>query len=300
MTPDNTKCGLVSIIGLPNAGKSTLLNNFVGEKISIVTHKVQTTRSRVRGVSIVGNTQIVYIDTPGIFKAKRRLERSMVDAAWSSVKDADAVVAVIDAYRGVDDKVKTLLVEVNERAHEAILVLNKVDKVKREFLLSLTNDLSRITKYEAVFMVSASKGDGIEDLQNYIASLMSPGPWLYPGDQLSDLPQRLVASETTREKAYLFLHQELPYSLSVFTEEWKVLRDKSVRMRQVIYVERDTQKAIVLGKSGETIKKIRMSSQKEMIDIFDTEVHLFIEVKVRKNWVNDPRVYEEWGLKFDI
>ena len=229
MTPDNTKCGLVSIIGLPNAGKSTLLNNFVGEKISIVTHKVQTTRSRVRGVSIVGNTQIVYIDTPGIFKAKRRLERSMVDAAWSSVKDADAVVAVIDAYRGVDDKVKTLLVEVNERAHEAILVLNKVDKVKREFLLSLTNDLSRITKYEAVFMVSASKGDGIEDLQNYIASLMSPGPWLYPGDQLSDLPQRLVASETTREKAYLFLHQELPYSLSVFTEEWKVLRDKSVR-----------------------------------------------------------------------
>ncbi len=300
MTPDNTKCGLVSIIGLPNAGKSTLLNNFVGEKISIVTHKVQTTRSRVRGVSIVGNTQIVYIDTPGIFKAKRRLERSMVDAAWSSVKDADAVVAVIDAYRGVDDKVKTLLVEVNERAHEAILVLNKVDKVKREFLLSLTNDLSRITKYEAVFMVSASKGDGIEDLQNYIASLISPGPWLYPGDQLSDLPQRLVASETTREKAYLFLHQELPYSLSVFTEEWKVLRDKSVRMRQVIYVERDTQKAIVLGKSGETIKKIRMSSQKEMIDIFDTEVHLFIEVKVRKNWVNDPRVYEEWGLKFDI
>jgi|TARA_Y100000590_G_scaffold468638_1_gene652327 GTP-binding protein Era len=300
VTPDNTKCGLVSIIGLPNAGKSTLLNNFVGEKISIVTHKVQTTRSRVRGVSIVGNTQIVYIDTPGIFKAKRRLERSMVDAAWSSVKDADAVVAVIDAYRGVDDKVKTLLVEVNERAHEAILVLNKVDKVKREFLLSLTNDLSRITKYEAVFMVSASKGDGIEDLQNYIASLMSPGPWLYPGDQLSDLPQRLVASETTREKAYLFLHQELPYSLSVFTEEWKVLRDKSVRMRQVIYVERDTQKAIVLGKSGETIKKIRMSSQKEMIDIFDTEVHLFIEVKVRKNWVNDPRVYEEWGLKFDI
>ena len=259
MIPDNTKCGLVSIVGLPNAGKSTLLNNFVGEKISIVTHKVQTTRSRVRGVSMVGDTQIVYIDTPGIFKAKRRLERSMVDAAWSSVKDSDVVVIVIDAYRGVDDKVKRLLLEVNERNCKTILALNKVDKVKRELLLSLTAELSSISEYGEVFMVSASKGDGIEDLQDYIATLMLPGPWLYPRDQLSDLPERLIASETTREKAYLFLHQELPYSLSVFTEEWKVLRDTSIRLRQVIYVERDTQKAIVLGKSGQTIKKIRIS-----------------------------------------
>ncbi|MCH2549545.1 MAG: GTPase Era [Alphaproteobacteria bacterium] len=300
MIPDNTKCGLVSIVGLPNAGKSTLLNNFVGEKISIVTHKVQTTRSRVRGVSMVGDTQIVYIDTPGIFKAKRRLERSMVDAAWSSVKDSDVVVIVIDAYRGVDDKVKRLLLEVNERNCKTILALNKVDKVKRELLLSLTAELSSISEYGEVFMVSASKGDGIEDLQDYIATLMLPGPWLYPRDQLSDLPERLIASETTREKAYLFLHQELPYSLSVFTEEWKVLRDTSIRLRQVIYVERDTQKAIVLGKSGQTIKKIRISSQKEMSNLFETFVHLFIEVKVRRNWVDDPKSYDEWGLKYDI
>jgi len=298
--PDNTKCGLVSIVGLPNAGKSTLLNNFVGEKISIVTHKVQTTRSRVRGVSMVGDTQIVYIDTPGIFKAKRRLERSMVDAAWSSVKDSDVVVIVIDADRGVDDKVKRLLLEVNERNCKTILALNKVDKVKRELLLSLTAELSSISEYGEVFMVSASKGDGIEDLQDYIATLMLPGPWLYPRDQLSDLPERLIASETTREKAYLFLHQELPYSLSVFTEEWKVLRDTSIRLRQVIYVERDTQKAIVLGKSGQTIKKIRISSQKEMSNLFETFVHLFIEVKVRRNWVDDPKSYDEWGLKYDI
>ena len=297
MIPDNTKCGLVSIVGLPNAGKSTLLNNFVGEKISIVTHKVQTTRSRVRGVSMVGDTQIVYIDTPGIFKAKRRLERSMVDAAWSSVKDSDVVVIVIDAYRGVDDKVKRLLLEVNERNCKTILALNKVDKVKRELLLSLTAELSSISEYGEVFMVSASKGDGIEDLQDYIATLMLPGPWLYPRDQLSDLPERLIASDTTREKAYLFLHQELPYSLSVFTEEWKVLRDTSIRLRQVIYVERDTQKAIVLGKSGQTIKKIRISSQKEMSNLFETFVHLFIEVKVRRNWVDDPKSYDEWGLK---
>ena len=300
MIPDNTKCGLVSIVGLPNAGKSTLLNNFVGEKISIVTHKVQTTRSRVRGVSMVGDTQIVYIDTPGIFKANRRLERSMVDAAWSSVKDSDVVVIVIDAYRGVDDKVKRLLLEVNERNCKTILALNKVDKVKRELLLSLTAELSSISEYGEVFMVSASKGDGIEDLQDYIATLMLPGPWLYPRDQLSDLPERLIASETTREKAYLFLHQELPYSLSVFTEEWKVLRDTSIRLRQVIYVERDTQKAIVLGKSGQTIKKIRISSQKEMSNLFETFVHLFIEVKVRRNWVDDPKSYDEWGLKYDI
>ena len=300
MIPDNTKCGLVSIVGLPNAGKSTLLNNFVGEKISIVTHKVQTTRSRVRGVSMVGDTQIVYIDTPGIFKAKRRLERSMVDAAWSSVKDSDVVVIVIDAYRGVDDKVKRLLLEVNERNCKTILALNKVDKVKRELLLSLTAELSSISEYGEVFMVSASKGDGIEDLQDYIATLMLPGPWLYPRDQLSDLPERLIASETTREKAYLFLHQELPYSLSVFTEEWKVLRHTSIRLRQVIYVERDTQKAIVLGKSGQTIKKIRISSQKEMSNLFETFVHLFIEVKVRRNWVDDPKSYDEWGLKYDI
>ena len=276
------------------------MNNFVGEKISIVTHKVQTTRSRVRGVSMVGDTQIVYIDTPGIFKAKRRLERSMVDAAWSSVKDSDVVVIVIDAYRGVDDKVKRLLLEVNERNCKTILALNKVDKVKRELLLSLTAELSSISEYGEVFMVSASKGDGIEDLQDYIATLMLPGPWLYPRDQLSDLPERLIASETTREKAYLFLHQELPYSLSVFTEEWKVLRDTSIRLRQVIYVERDTQKAIVLGKSGQTIKKIRISSQKEMSNLFETFVHLFIEVKVRRNWVDDPKSYDEWGLKYDI
>ena len=300
MIPDNTKCGLVSIVGLPNAAKSPILNNYVGEKISIVTHKVQTTRSCVRWVSMVGDTQIVYIDTPGIFKAKRRLERSMVDAAWSSVKDSDVVVIVIDAYRGVDDKVKRLLLEVNERNCKTILALNKVDKVKRELLLSLTAELSSISEYGEVFMVSASKGDGIEDLQDYIATLMLPGPWLYPRDQLSDLPERLIASETTREKAYLFLHQELPYSLSVFTEEWKVLRDTSIRLRQVIYVERDTQKAIVLGKSGQTIKKIRISSQKEMSNLFETFVHLFIEVKVRRNWVDDPKSYDEWGLKYDI
>jgi len=299
MADDPTRCGVVAVIGVPNAGKSTLVNQFVGAKVSIVTHKVQTTRSRIRGIAIAGSAQVIYVDTPGIFAPKRRLERAMVDAAWMGAADADIVVLVVDARRGVNDEVTHIIDGLVESKRPAVLVLNKIDTVKRDTLLALAEELNAKGLFDEIFMVSALNGDGVDDLQAYLASRMMPGPWLFPEDQLSDLPQRLLAAEVTREKAYIYLHQELPYALAVDTEDWKDFKDGSVRVAQVIYVERETQKGIVLGKGGQTIKRIRSEAQQELAEMLERPVHLFIHVKVRENWVNDPGRYREWGLRYD-
>jgi GTP-binding protein Era len=299
MPADQTRCGVIAVIGVHNAGKSTLVNQFVGAKVSIVTHKVQTTRSRIRGIAIVDAAQLVYVDTPGIFTPHRRLERAMVDAAWMGAADADMVVLVVDARRGATDEVIHIVDGLKDKARPAVLVLNKIDTVKREVLLALAEELNAKGLFEEVFMISALNGDGVDDLQAYLASKMLPGPWLFPEDQLSDLPQRLLAAEVTREKAYLYLHQELPYALAVDTEDWKDFKDGSVRVAQVIYIERESQKGIVLGKGGQTIKRIRSEAQQELSEMLDQPVHLFIHVKVRENWVNDPGRYREWGLRYD-
>ena len=299
MPTDATQCGVVAVIGVPNAGKSTLVNQFVGAKVSIVTHKVQTTRSRIRGIAIVDSAQVIYVDTPGIFAPRRRLERAMVDAAWIGAADADIVVLVVDARRGANDEVVHIIDGLNEKKRPAVLALNKIDTVKRETLLSLAEQLNGKGLFDEVFMVSALNGDGVDDLQAYLATKMPSGPWLFPEDQLSDLPQRLLAAEVTREKAYLYLHQELPYSLAVDTEDWQDFKDGSVRIGQVVYVERETQKGIVLGKGGQTIKRIRSEAQQELAELLERPIHLFIHVKVRENWVNDPGRYREWGLRYD-
>lgn len=299
MAADPTRCGVVAVIGVPNAGKSTLVNQFVGAKVSIVTHKVQTTRSRIRGIAIVGAAQIIYVDTPGIFAPKRRLERAMVDAAWMGAADADIVVLVVDARSGVTGEVTHIIDGLSKNKRHAVLALNKIDTVKRENLLALADELNAKGLFDEIFMVSALNGDGVGDLQAYLASKMLAGPWLFPEDQLSDLPQRLLAAEVTREKAYIYLHQELPYALAVDTEDWQDFKDGSVRVGQVIYVERDTQKGIVLGKGGQTIKRIRSEAQRELAELLGQPVHLFIHVKVRENWINDPGRYREWGLRYD-
>ena len=299
MAADPTRCGVVAIIGVPNAGKSTLVNQFVGAKVSIVTHKVQTTRSRIRGIAIVGPTQVIYVDTPGIFTPHRRLERAMVDAAWMGAADADIVVLVVDARRGANDEVVHIIDGLKKSSWSAVLALNKIDTVKRETLLSLAAELNTGGRFDEIFMVSALNGDGVDDLQTYLASKMPASPWLFPEDQLSDLPQRLLAAEVTREKAYLYLHQELPYALAVDTEDWQDFKDGSVRIGQVVYVERETQKGIVLGKGGQTIKRIRSEAQQELAELLERPIHLFIHVKVRENWVNDPGRYREWGLRYD-
>jgi GTP-binding protein Era len=260
---------------------------------------VQTTRSRIRGIAIVDAAQIIYVDTPGIFAPKRRLERAMVDAAWTGAADADIVVLVVDARRGVNHEVTHIIDGLVESKRSAVLALNKIDTVKRDTLLALAEELNAKGLFDEVFMVSALNGDGVGDLQAYLASKMLVGPWLFPEDQLSDLPQRLLAAEVTREKAYIYLHQELPYALAVDTEDWQDFKDGSVRIGQVIYVERETQKGIVLGKGGQTIKRIRSEAQQDLAEMLGHPIHLFIHVKVRENWVNDPGRYREWGLRYD-
>ena len=299
MTEPATRCGFVAVIGEPNAGKSTLVNAMVGTKVSIVTHKVQTTRSQIRGIAVFGDTQIVFVDTPGIFAPKKRLERAMVDAAWAGAADADALVVLVDGQRGIDANVRRIVEGVEKSGRKAILALNKIDAVKRETLLALSQELNAGGAFSDTFMISALDGDGVDDLRDALVARMPPGPFLYPEDQLSDLPQRLLAAEITREKAYLRLHQELPYALAVDTDSWENFRDGSVRIHQTIYVERDSQKGIVLGKGGRTIRALRAEAQAELADMLDGPVHLFIHVKVRENWVNDPARYREWGLKFD-
>lgn len=294
------RCGFVAVIGAPNAGKSTLVNQLVGAKVSIVTHKVQTTRTRVRGIAIHGESQIVFIDTPGIFTAKRRLERAMVQAAWASVEDADVVLVLHDAgRRQISDDTRRVIEGLAESRCELILVLNKVDLIKREKLLELAAHLSAMAKFSKVFMVSALTGDGLNDLMDYLAARMPEGPWHFPEDQLSDISLRLLAAEITREKLFLNLHQELPYALTVESEGWEEFNDGSARIEQTIYVGREQHKAMCLGKGGKTIRMVREAAQKEMEAAFGQPVHLFLFVKVRENWINDPERYRNLGLEFD-
>ena len=296
-----TRCGFIALLGAPNAGKSTLLNQLVGSKISIVTHKVQTTRSRVRGVVIDGNCQLVFVDTPGIFTAKRRLERSMVAAAWSEAKDADEVVLLADATRPrIDGDTRLIIDGLKARGRTAILVLNKVDRCKREQLLPLAAAFQAEGIVSRIFMISALTGDGVDDLRRHLVECMPEGPWLFPADELSDLPERLLAAEITREKLFLNLHQELPYSLTVETDDWQDFDDGSARIEQTITVLRDSHKAMCLGKGGRTIKAVREAAQAELGAILGRKVHLFLVVKVRENWLEDRARYRQWGLEFDV
>jgi GTPase len=290
-----TRSGFVALIGAPNAGKSTLLNRLVGAKVSIVTHKVQTTRAIVRGIATAGAAQIVFVDTPGIFRPKRRLDEAMVSTAWGGAKDADAVLVLIDAERGVKDDAERLLGNLNEVRQPKILVLNKVDRVKRDTLLGLAAEANAKAEFARTFMVSALTGSGVDDLTAYLAASLPPGPWFYPEDQISDLPMRQLAAEITREKLFLRLHQELPYSSHVETEKWEERRDGSVRLEQIIYVERDSQKKIVLGAKGATIRAIGQASRAELSAILEQPVHLFLFVKVRE-WGDDPERLRAIGL----
>lgn len=294
-----TRCGFVALVGAPNAGKSTLLNALVGAKLSIVTHKVQTTRARLRGIAVEGDSQIVFVDTPGIFKPKRRLERAMVDAAWGGARDADVVVLLYDAHRKrLDEDTRLILDGLRDSGRKADLVLNKIDLIKRERLLALAAEFEAEGLFESIFMVSALSGDGVADLRGSLAGRLPEGPWLYPEDQLSDLPMRLLAAETTREKLFLKLHDELPYALTVETEQWEDFEDGSVRISQTVYVQRDSQKGIVLGKGGRAIKAVRAEAQADLEAALERRVHLFLFVKVRENWVDDPERYQTWGLDF--
>jgi GTP-binding protein Era len=293
-----TRSGFVALIGAPNAGKSTLVNRLVGAKVSIVSHKVQTTRAIVRGIVTADRTQIVFVDTPGIFSPRRRLDRAMVTTAWGGAKDADIVLVLIDAERGIRGDAEALLDSLATVAQPKVLVLNKVDRVKRENLLALAAAANEKAEFERTFMISALDGSGCDDVLAYLAGRLPEGPWYYPEDQISDLPMRQLAAEITREKLYLRLHQELPYSSHVETERWEERKNGSVRIEQVIYVERDSQKKIVLGKNGETIKAIGQAARKELAEILEQEVHLFLFVKVRENWGDDPERYREMGLEF--
>ena len=296
-----TRCGFVALIGAPNAGKSTLLNSFVGSKVAIVTHKVQTTRAPLRGIAIEGVSQLIFVDTPGIFEPKRRLDRAMVRSAWGGAIDADIQVLLIDAMRGIDDEVRLILKGLGEnklKPAQLILALNKVDAVPKESLLGLAKTLNEKFKFSETFFISALKGDGLAGLREYLAANMMPGPWLYPEDQITDAPMRIAASEITREKLYLRLHQELPYASTVETQDWKELKDGSVRIEQVIYVERQSQRQIVLGKGGSAIKKISMEARKDIAEVLERPVHLFLFVKVREKWGNDPERYRMQGLDF--
>ncbi|TIP02630.1 MAG: GTPase Era [Mesorhizobium sp.] len=293
-----TRSGFVALIGAPNAGKSTLVNQLVGAKVSIVTHKVQTTRAIVRGIATHDNAQIVFVDTPGIFKPKRRLDTAMVTTAWGGAKDADVVVLLIDAERGIKGDADAILDRLKDVRQPMLLVLNKVDRVKPETLLALAATANERVPFKRTFMVSALTGSGCKDLLGYLAETLPAGPWYYPEDQISDLPMRQLAAEITREKLYLRLHQELPYSSHIETEKWEEKKDGSVRIEQVIYVERDSQKKIVLGHKGETIRAIGQAARMEIADILEQKVHLFLFVKVRENWGDDPERYREMGLEF--
>ena len=293
-----TRSGFVALIGATNAGKSTLLNRLVGAKVSIVSHKVQTTRAIVRGITIHKNAQIVFMDTPGIFKPRRRLDRAMVTSAWGGAKDADAIMMLIDSERGLKGDAETILEGLKHVEQPKMLVLNKIDQVSREDLLKLATAANEYVEFERTFMISALTGSGCEDVLDYLAMKLPEGPWYYPEDQISDLPMRQLAAEITREKLFLRLHQELPYSSHVETEKWEERKDGSVRIEQVIYVERDSQKKIALGKNGEAIKAISMASRKELSEILEQPVHLFLFVKVRENWGDDPERFREMGLDF--
>ena len=293
-----TRAGFVAIIGAPNAGKSTLLNQLVGSKVAIVTHKVQTTRARIRGIAIEGDAQIVFVDTPGIFKPKRRLDRAMVDAAWGGADDADQVLLLVDVQKGITEEVRAILKSLEDSGRKVILALNKIDGVPHAKLLQLAQELNEAGLFTDIFMISALTGDGVDDLRRHVAALMPESPWLYPEDQIADVPMRSLAAEITREKAYLRLHDELPYALTVETESWEQKKDGSIRIQQIIYVERDSQKKIVLGKGGQAIKVIGQLAREELQELLETKVHLFLFVKVRENWGNDRERFGAMGLDF--
>ncbi len=297
--PEEQRCGFIAVVGAPNAGKSTLINAMVGAKVSIVSPKVQTTRTRVLGIAMAQAAQIVFIDTPGIFEPKRRLERAMVAAAWTGADEADRVMLVVDAHRGFDDDSRRIVERLREYRRPAVLVLNKVDLVKRERLLALAAEITQAGSFEQTFMISAAKGDHVADVLGYLAGSVPQGVWHFPPDQLSDLPQRMLASEITREKLFLQLHEELPYSVTVETEQWEEREDGSARIDQTIYVLRESQKPIVLGKGGQQIKRIGAMARKELEELFERRIHLFLYVKVRENWTDDPHRYREMGLDFN-
>jgi GTP-binding protein Era len=293
-----TRCGFVALVGAPNAGKSTLLNALVGSKVSIVTAKVQTTRTLIRGIALAGQTQIVFIDTPGIFAPKRRLDRAMVAAALSGAADADLTALLVDAKKGLDDESRAIIAKLKEIPHKKILVFNKIDLVHRDVLLALTQQANELLPFERTFMIAANKGDGVPDVLEYFAETMPKGPWHYPADEITDIPLRVMAAEITREKLYLRLHEELPYQSTVETDSWKALKDGSIRIEQTVYVERDGQKKIVLGEGGRMIKSISMDARKEISSTIEQKVHLFLHVKVREGWGDDPERYRAAGLEF--
>jgi len=295
-----TRAGFVALIGEPNAGKSTLLNAMVGAKVAIVTHKVQTTRARIRGLAIEGDSQIVFVDTPGLFRPRRRLDRAMVAAAWGGAADADIVVLLVEAHRGITPGVEAILEALGERTggRDVALAINKIDRVEAPVLLGLTKDMNERFPFTETFLISAEKGYGVADLKAWLARTLPEGPWLYPEDQIADLPMRLIAAETTREKLTLRLHQELPYQLTVETENWEDRDDGSTRIDQVIYVARDGHKGIVLGHRGETIKAVSQAARAEIGEFLGREVHLFLTVKVRPRWLEEAERYSEMGLDF--
>lgn len=295
----DTRCGFIAIVGVPNAGKSTLLNQLVGTKISIVTRKEQTTRNRVIGIFLEDQSQIVLVDTPGIFNPKERFERAMVKAAWSAVRDADLTAVIVDVhYKRLDDSI-AIIDLLNEQGVEPFLILNKIDLLNREELLAITEKLVKDRKISDVFMISATKGDGVDALRKAFAEKLPVGPWLYPADQITDLPERLLASEITREKIFHYLHQELPYAIAVETESWEEFDNGSVKITQTIYVQKPNQKAIVLGKGGHQIKIIGEKAREEIKLALDRDVHLFLHVKVKENWTDKPQHYNVLGLDFN-
>ncbi|TVP94942.1 MAG: GTPase Era [Roseinatronobacter sp.] len=301
MTDTPTRAGFVALIGEPNAGKSTLTNRMVGAKVSIVTHKVQTTRTRIRGVAIEGAAQIVFVDTPGLFRPRRRLDRAMVAAAWGGAADADIVVLLVEAHRGLTEGTQAIIDALKDRVsagRNVALAINKIDRVKAEVLLALSEKLNAAYPFSQTFMISAEKGHGVDTLRGWLAEQLPEGPWLYPEDQIADLPMRMIAAEMTREKLTLRLHEELPYQITVETEHWQERKDGSVRIDQLIYVVRDGHKGIVLGNKGETIKSISQAARVEIAEFLGRPVHLFLQVKVRENWLEEAERYSEMGLEF--
>ena len=296
--PTETRCGFVALIGAPNVGKSTVINTLVGSKVAIVSHKIQTTRTLVRGVAIEGAAQMIFVDTPGIFSPRRRLDRAMVASAWSGAHDADLVAVIVDTRRGLDQETTALIDRLKQVLQPKILLLNKIDVVEKPALLAVAKSANDRAKFAATFMISALTGDGVPDLKRWLSAHVSPGPWLYPEDQITDAPLRQLAAEITREKLYLRLHQELPYQSTVETTQWKEIKDGSVRIEQTIFVERESQRKIVLGKGGQTIKAIGAEARREIAEICEQPVHLFLFVKIREGWGDAPERYREMGLEF--
>ncbi len=295
-----TRCGFVALIGAPNAGKSTLLNAMVGAKVAIVTHKVQTTRTRITGIALEEdhNAQLVFIDTPGIFQPKRRLDRAMVSAAWKGSEDAEETVLLIDAKKGLNEEVERIIGALKDAGRKVHLAINKIDTVKRDSLLALAQELSETGVFDEIFMISAQNGDGVADLKAFLAKRAPVGPWMYPEDQVADVTMRILAAEVTREKVFLRLHDELPYATTVETEKWEERKDGSVRIEQVIHVQRETQKGIVIGKGGTMLKTLGQMAREELEEMFGRKVHLFLHVRVTERWAEDRTMYQDMGLDF--